>query len=53
MFFTGIISRTKIVKVSSAIDTTLTIQKYNPLFILNQETAGSFVELLNKRAIIL
>lgn len=48
-----IVSKTKMGEISSAIATTLAIQKYNPLFILNQGTAGAFVEWLNKKDIIL
>ena len=44
-----IISKTKIGEISSAIATTLAIQKYDPLFILNQGTAGALVECLNKK----
>ena len=42
-----IISKTKMGEIASAIATTLVIQKYNPLFIINQGTAGAFVEKLN------
>jgi nucleoside phosphorylase len=35
-------------EISSAIATTLAIQNYSPLFILNQGTAGALVEWLNK-----
>ena len=42
-----IIGKTKMGEICSAISTTLAIQKYNPLFILNQGTAGAFVEKLN------
>lgn len=48
-----IISKTKIGEISSAIATTLSIQKYDPLFILNQGTAGALVEWLNKDDIII
>ena len=48
-----IVSKTKMGEISSAIATTLAIQKYTPLFILNQGTAGALVEWLNKEDIIL
>ena len=48
-----IISKTKIGEISSAIATTLAIQKYDPLFILNQGTAGALVEWLNKKDIVI
>ena len=48
-----IISKTKMGEISSAIATTLAIQKYNPLFILNQGTAGAFVEWLDKEDVLL
>ena len=48
-----IISKTKMGEICSAIATTLSIQKYDPLFILNQGTAGALVEWLNKGDIIL
>ena len=48
-----IISKTKMGEISSAIATTLCIQKYNPLFILNQGTAGALVEWLNKEDVVI
>ncbi len=48
-----IVSKTKMGEISSAIATTLSIQKYDPLFILNQGTAGALVEWLNKEDIII
>lgn len=51
--FPIIISKTKMGEISSAIATTLAIQNYSPLFILNQGTAGALVEWLNKNDIIL
>lgn len=48
-----VISKTKIGEISSAIATTLAIQKYNPLFILNQGTAGATTKWLNKGDIVL
>lgn len=48
-----IISKTKMGEISSAIATTLAIQKYNPLFILNQGTAGALVEWLNREDVII
>ncbi len=48
-----IISKTKIGEISSAIATTLLIQNYNPLFILNQGTAGASTEQLNRGDIII
>lgn len=47
-----IISKTKMGEISSAIATTLAIQKYNPKFIINQGTAGALVESINKNEII-
>ena len=47
-----IVSKTKMGEIPSAIATTLVIEKYNPLFILNQGTAGAFVEWLNKGDIV-
>lgn len=48
-----VISKTKMGEISSAIATTLAIQKYNPVFILNQGTAGAYVEWLDKEDIII
>ena len=48
-----IISKTKIGEISSAIATTLLIQKYQPLFILNQGTAGASTEQLNRGDIVI
>jgi len=48
-----IISKTKMGEISSAIATTLSIQKFDPLFILNQGTAGALVEWLNKEDVII
>ena len=42
-----VVSKTKMGEICSAISTALAIQKYNPLFIINQGTAGAFVEKLN------
>jgi adenosylhomocysteine nucleosidase len=42
-----VISKTKMGEISCAISTTIAIQKYNPLFILNQGTAGAFVDWLD------
>ena len=47
-----IISKTKIGEISSAIATTLAIQKYQPEFIINQGTAGALVDWLNKGDIV-
>ena len=47
-----IISKTKMGEVCSSIATTIGIQKYNPLFIINQGTAGALVEWLNKGDIV-
>ena len=48
-----IISKTKIGEISSAIATTLLIQKYQPLFILNQGTAGALTKQLDKGDILI
>ncbi len=48
-----VISKTKIGEITSAIATTLAIQEYDPLFILNQGTAGALVEWLNKKDIVI
>ncbi len=48
-----IISKTKIGEISSAIATTICIERYNPLLIINQGTAGASVEWLDKEDIIL
>lgn len=48
-----VISKTKMGEITSAIATTLAIQKYDPLFILNQGTAGALVEWLNKGDIVI
>lgn len=48
-----IISKTKMGEISSAIATTLAIQNYKPVFILNQGTAGAYVEWLDKADIII
>lgn len=50
--FMIIISKTKIGEISSAIATTLAIQKYQPEFIINQGTAGALVDWLNKGDIV-
>ena len=42
-----VISKTKMGEISSAISTTLSIKKYNPLCIINQGTAGALVDWLN------
>ena len=48
-----IICKTKIGEISSAIATSLAIKKYDPLFILNQGTAGALVKWLNKGGIVI
>ena len=48
-----IISKTKMGEISSAIATTLGIQKYDPEFIINQGTAGALVETINKNEIVI
>ncbi len=47
-----VICKTKMGEISSAIATTLGIQKYNPEFIINQGTAGALVESINKNEIV-
>ena len=48
-----IVSKTKMGEIPSAIATTLVIERYNPILILNQGTAGAFVEWLNKGDIVI
>ncbi len=47
-----VLSKTKIGEIASSIATTLLIQNYHPLFILNQGTAGASTEKLNRGDII-
>ena len=47
-----VISKTKMGEISSAIATTLGIQRYNPEFIINQGTAGALIESINKNEIV-
>lgn len=47
-----VLCKTKMGEISSAIATTLAVQRYTPVFILNQGTAGAFTESLNKGDIV-
>lgn len=48
-----VICKTKMGEICSAIATTLCIQKYDPLCIINQGTAGALVEWLNKNDVVI
>ncbi len=48
-----IISKTKIGEITSSIATVLAITKYNPLFIINQGTAGACNKKINKEDIVI
>lgn len=48
-----IISKTKIGEITSSIATSLAIIKYNPLFIINQGTAGACNKNINKEDIVI
>lgn len=47
-----IVSKTKMGEIASAIATTLCVEKYNPLFIINQGTAGACVDWLSTNDIV-
>ena len=48
-----VISKTMMGEIASAIATTIAIETYNPLFIINQGTAGALVKWLNKGDIVI
>ncbi len=48
-----IISKTKTGEITSSIATVLAITKYNPLFIINQGTAGACNEKINKEDVVI